>query len=112
MTPRERPSRQGGWFHEKDGDFNPGWVVVVLACTVGILGVAIIFGRLLFAAGVVDSVLVGMAFAFLCFVIVALLTGVYSLGRAKLLNESEVLQRLSETFDVDERDEEQRARGD
>lgn len=109
MTP---PTRRGGWFHEADGDFNPGWVIVCLVCVVGAAGSGLIFWRLYRNSGAVDVALVGMAFAFLCFVIVALLTGVYSLGKAKLLNESRVLQRLTEAFDVDERDEEQRARGD
>lgn len=83
--------KRGGWWHESDGDFNPGWVVVCLAAAVGALGSAVIFARLLRAGGAADVVLVGMAFLFLAFVIVALLTGVYSLGKAKLLNESKVL---------------------
>jgi hypothetical protein len=105
--------RRGGWFHEKDGDFNPGWVLATLVSVVGMLGCVVIFVRVARAASPgAETVQAGMAFAFLCFLLVAVMTSVLSLGKAKVLHQSTVLKQLAETFDVDERDEEQRARGD
>lgn len=106
-------SRRGDWWHEKDGDFNPGWVGVFIAAMIGCAGCAVIFIRVMSAASGADVVvLVGMAFAFLLAIILCLLTGVYSLGRVKVLHDSKVLPQLARTFDVDERDEDQRARAE
>lgn len=109
----KRERRRGGWWREKDGDFNPGWVIAVLVATIGASGCLVIFWRVLQAKSPASEVvLAALAFTFLTFVLVAVLTGVLSLGRAKVLHESKVLSRLAQNFDVDERDEEQRARGD
>lgn len=104
--------RVGTMLREKDGDFNPGWLIACLVSIIGALGCLAVFVRVLRATNPAsETVQLGLAFAFLTFVLVAWLTGVYSLGKAKVLNESKVLTQLAETFDVDERDEDQRASG-
>ncbi len=81
---------KGTLWHEKDGDFNPGWALIVWYAL--ILGTALNIGAMV-AAAVNPKAwpALGAAMIFDVCVIVAAAIGVYSLGRAKLIANSKVL---------------------
>lgn len=81
---------KGTLWHEKDGDFNPGWGIIVwyalclgTGLNVGALAVAI--------ANTKAWPVLGAVMIFDVLVIVAAAIGVYTLGRAKLIANSKVL---------------------
>jgi len=81
---------KGTLWHEKDGDLNPGWAIIIWY--------ALILGTALNAATIGAALLnpkawpaLGALMIFDVLVIVAAAIGVYKLGRAKLIANSKVL---------------------
>lgn len=111
MTPTPRSTGRGGLLHEKDGDFNPGWLLVCIFAT---LGLAMSIGGLVVALRDPPSgkVIIPSLLGYASFGMVCSATMVVSLGRAKILNNSRTLSALSKAFSTggnvwadDERDE-------
>lgn len=109
--PTGTPKGRGGLLHEKDGDFNPGWLLVCLFAT---LGLAMSIGGLVVALRDPPSgkVIIPSLLGYASFGMVCSATMVVSLGRAKILNNSRTLSALSKAFSTggnvwadDERDE-------
>lgn len=93
----ERSTGHGSLLREKDGDFNPGWLLV---CVFAALGIGVSIGGLAVAlrdpkagAVIVPSLLGYAAFGMVCAA-----TMVVSLGRAKILNNSRTLSALAKSF--------------
>lgn len=93
----EPSSGHGSLLREKDGDFNPGWLLV---CIFAALGIGVSIGGLAVAlrdpkagAIIVPSLLGYAAFGMVCAA-----TMVVSLGRAKILNNSRTLSALAKSF--------------
>ncbi len=81
---------KGTLWHERDGDYNPGWAIIVWY--------ALILGTVLNVTAMVVATVnpkawpaLGAVMIFDVCVIVAAAIGVYSLGRAKLIANSTVL---------------------
>lgn len=81
---------KGTIWHEKDGDFNPGWGIIVWY--------ALILGTILNVATVVAALVnpkawptLGAVMIFDVLIVVSAAIGVYKLGRAKLIANSKVL---------------------
>jgi hypothetical protein len=83
--------------YEADGDFNPGWLIVVVFAALGALGCAVVFA-VAYRDGAKASVMVASALGFCAFTIVTAATMVISLGRAKLLHGSKTLSSLARTM--------------
>ena len=91
------PQGRGSLLREKDGDFNPGWLLVCLFAALGFgvsLGGVIVALRDAKAGAIIIPVILGYA----SFGMVCSATMVVSLGRAKILNNSRTLSSLSQAF--------------
>lgn len=91
------PKGRGGLLHEKDGDFNPGWLLV---CIFAALGVGMSIGGLVVAlrdpkAG---AVIIPSLLGYASFGMVCAATMVVSIARAKILNNSRTLSSLAKAF--------------
>lgn len=81
---------KGTLWHEKDGDLNPGWAIIIWYAL--ILGTGLNIATI--AAALVNPKAwpaLGAVMIFDVLVIVAAAIGVYKLGRAKLIANSKVL---------------------
>jgi hypothetical protein len=83
---------RGGVLHERDGDFNPAWLLVIVFAAVGAGGALACWWRV-FHHG--DVGLASIAAMLTAFCLVVFVTGVYSLGRLKVLHGSSVLGQLA-----------------
>ena len=85
----------GGVLREADGDFNPGWLLVMAFGAVAGVGALVCWWRV-WHHGDVGLAAVGALLTAFCLVVFA--TAVYSLGRLKVLHGSTVLGRLAGAF--------------
>ena len=88
MTPDER----GDLLHERDGDFNPGWLLVIAFAVIAGGGCIVLWAKVWTDGSVALALIAAVLTAF---VLVVFVTGVYSLGRLKVLHGSGVLGRLA-----------------
>ena len=85
---------RGSLLHEADGDFNPGWLLVLAFALIGAAGclVALV---LAFRAEAAASVLIAIALGFVAFMVIVASTMVLSIARVKALHDSALLRTLA-----------------
>jgi hypothetical protein len=97
MRAKEDRPRVGTLLHEKDGDFNPGWLLVLIFAALGLVvsigGLVVSIKDAKAGAIIVPSMLGYSAFGMICSA-----TMVVSIGRAKILNNSRTLSSLAKSF--------------
>ncbi len=77
--------RTNPFLFERDGDFNPGWLLMVLFCTVGAIGAIISFLEAVFhPAHDVLTIALGFSFVIVGMLLIAII--VVPLAKAKLLS--------------------------
>jgi hypothetical protein len=87
-------ARRGGPWREADGDFNPGWVLVILFALVAARAAWRLIDVVV-AVGADGARLAAIAALLIVVCLFVFATAVYSLGRLKVLHGSSVLGGLA-----------------
>lgn len=86
--------RRGTLLHEPDGDFNPGWLIVLLFSVLGAIGCLVAFA-IAWRKDSGAAVLIALGLGFVAFMVITAATMVLSLARVKQLHGSALLAKLA-----------------